>query len=371
MPTYIHDQAGWPKFELRTEELFIPVATAARLRGELRGRIATLGLRSAEQARAGAIAIEAVTSSEIEGERFDLDAVRSSIARRLGLDAGGVPSDRRVEGIVAVALDVAERYADPLTEQRLFDWHGALFPTGYGPFGRIAVGAYRDDHQGPMQVVSKAGTRKQIVHYEAPAASRVGAEMAAFLSWFEKTARMEGALKSALAHLWFVTIHPFEDGNGRIGRAILDLALARDDHDPLRAYSVSAQIQAEKKDYYDILERTQKGSLDVTEWVAWYLGCLSRAVENSLREVDDAIQRERFWARHGGKAINERQRKVVALLLIGFEGKLRNEKYRRLTDVSDATASRDLADLVEKGLLERFGEGKGSFYELAPESRED
>lgn len=366
MRKYIHELPEWPQFTLREDELLPLVATAANLRGELRGRVASLGLKTAEEMRAGAIATEAVQSSAIEGERFDLNVVRSSIARKLGLDAGGVPGDRRVEGIVSVALDVAENYAVPLTEQRLLNWHGALFPTGYGPFGKIAVGAYRDDKDGPMQVVSKANSRRQVVHFEAPAAPRVGVEMTTFLKWFEGSIAIEGAIKSAIAHLWFVTIHPFEDGNGRIGRAVLDLALARDDNDPLRAYSVSAQIQTEKKNYYDILERTQKAGLDVTEWVAWYLGCLARAVQTSLGEVDNAIQRNRFWVRHGHKAINERQRKVLALLLAGYDGKLRNEKYRRLTDVSDATASRDLADLVEQGLLVRRGEGRASYYELTP-----
>jgi len=368
MPKYIHELPTWPNFQLRTEELLALIANAAKLRGELQGRIATLGLKNAAEVRAGAIATEAVKSSEIEGEHFDFDVVRSSVAQRLGLDVGGVPADRRVEGIVAIALDVADRYAEPLSEQRLFNWHGALFPTGYASFGKIAVGVYRDDSQGPMQVVSKASTKNQVVHFQAPDAPRLSLEMARFLDWFQETRHLEGSVKSALAHLWFITIHPFEDGNGRIGRAILDLALARDDNDPLRAYSVSAQIQAEKKGYYDILEQTQKGDLDVTDWVTWYLGCLARAVQKSIQEVDGAIQREKFWTHHGNKQFNERQRKVVSLLLIGFEGKLRNEKYRRLTEVSDATASRDLADLVEQGILIRQGEGKGSYYELSPES---
>jgi Fic family protein len=371
MAKYIHELAKWPALDVRSGELTVLVAVTAKLRGELRGRVAALGLKSAEELRAGAIATEAVKSSEIEGEHFDFDAVRSSIARRLGLDAGGAPLDRRVEGIVEVGLDVASRYSAPLTEQRLFNWHGALFPTGYGPLGKIAVGTYRDDREGPMQVVSKAGTRKQVVHYEAPPALRLGREMELFLHWFEEAQGVEGAIKSALAHLWFVTIHPFEDGNGRIGRAILDLALARDDDDALRAYSVSAQIQAEKKDYYDALEKTQKGSLDVTEWVAWCLGCFARAVRRSLEEVDGAIQRERFWGQHRTKAINKRQRKVVALLLFGLEGKLTNKKYRKLTDVSDATATRDLSDLVLQGFLVRRSESKGSFYELSPENEAD
>jgi Fic family protein len=292
--------------------------------------------------------------------------VRSSIARRLGMDIGALtPSDRDVEGIVEMMLDATQHHDEPLTEERPFGWHAALFPTGRSGMHRIKVGTWRDDSTGPMQVVS-GPVGKEKVHFEAPEAGRIGREMAAFLEWFNRPAGIDPVLKAALAHLWFVTIHPFDDGNGRIARAIADLALARSERSPKRFYSMSAQIRLERGDYYALLERTQKGTLDVTPWMEWFLGCLDRAFDGAEAILANVLRKARFWGAHPGESLNERQRKVLNRLLDGFEGKLTSSKWALIEKCSPDTALRDIADLVQQGLLRKNeGGGRSTNYSLA------
>ena len=301
----------------------------------------------------------------LPGERLPADQVRSSIARRLGMDIGATaPIDRDVEGVVEMMLDATRRYDEPLSKDRLFDWHAALFPTGRSGMRRITVGAWRDDARGPMQVIS-GPIGKERVHYAAPAASRLDREMQVFLDWLNKPNTIDGVLKAGLAHFWFVTIHPFDDGNGRIARAIADLALARSEGSAQRFYSMSAQIQQERNAYYDILERSQKGSLDVTSWFAWFLGCLGRAIDGAEGTLALVMRKARFWQTHEAVALNERQHRILNRVLDGFEGKLTSSKWAKLAKCSQDTALRDITDLVEKGILgrDRAG-GRSTSYSI-------
>jgi Fic family protein len=309
---------------------------------------------------------DVLKSSEIEGEILDKEQVRSSIARRLGMDIGALaPADRNVEGVVEMMLDATQNFQAPLTDERLFAWHAALFPTGRGGMTKIIVGAWRDDSTGSMQVISGPIGRER-VHYEAPEASRLQAEMAAFLKWFGEDTGHDPVLKAALAHLWFVTVHPFDDGNGRIARAIADMALARSEQSPQRFYSMSAQIRLERNAYYDILEATQKGDLDITAWLEWFLECLDRAIEGAEQTLAGVIQKARFWEMFKDHPLNERQRKVINRLLDGFEGKMTSSKWAKLTKSSPDTALRDINDLVSKGILAREpGGGRSTSYALA------
>jgi Fic family protein len=304
-------------------------------------------------------------SSEIEGEKLDRDQVRSSIARRLGIDIGGLtPADRDVEGVVEMMLDATQRYDEPLTGRRLFAWHAALFPTGRSGMAKIRVGAWRDDKTGPMQVVSGA-IGKERVHYEAPAAERLRDEMRKFLDWFENEKSTDPVLKAGVAHLWFVTIHPFDDGNGRIARAIADMALARCERSPQRFYSMSAQIRQERKAYYEILEATQKGELDITPWLEWFLDCLGRAFERAETILGAVLKKARFWEKYAATIFNDRQRSVVNRLLNGFEGKLTSSKWAKLAKCSHDTALRDIEDLVEKRVLKKDAAGgRSTSYSL-------
>jgi len=291
--------------------------------------------------------------------------VRSSIARRLGIDIGGViPTDRHVEGVVEMMLDATQNYVRPLTAERLFNWHAALFPTGRSGISRIVVGAWRDGRSVPMQVVSGA-YGKEKVHFEAPAAVRLDGEMRAFLDWFESPLAIDPVIKSAVAHLWFVTVHPFEDGNGRIARAIADLALARSESSPQRFYSMSAQIQRERKAYYDMLKTTQQGDLDLTSWLEWFLSCFTSAVGGADTVLAQVIRKARFWETQAGQEFKERQRKMLDLLLDGFHGKLTNAKWATLTKASPDTALRDLNDLVGRGILTKEAAGgRSTAYSL-------
>lgn len=364
---YIHMRPDWPRFEFDASALMEPLANASASRGLLVGRLEGLGFGELQDANLDAISSEVTQSSAIEGERLDFDTVRSSIARRLGMDAGGSPSgDHRIEGVVDMALDAAENADQPLNAERLFRWHSGLFPGGMGAHGRTRVGAWRDDSLGPMVVASGPAGRERI-YFEAPAAERLEHETRAFLAWFENGPPMNGILKAGLAHLWFVTIHPFDDGNGRIGRAILDMALARSDRSPWRCYSVSSQIRHERKAYYDALESAQKGTMDATDWLAWYLSCLTRALDRASDTVSSAVQRTRFWAAHADKALNERQRKAVMRMLMGWEGNMTRRKWIRLFDVAESSAKRDMTELVEFGIF-RVGEagGRSTAYELIP-----
>jgi Fic family protein len=324
-----------------------------------------LGFRLKEEATLLTLTQDVLKSSEIEGEKLEPAQVRSSLARRLGMDIGALtPADRNVEGVVEMMLDATRRYDQELTDERLFAWHAALFPTGRSGMTRIRVGTWRDDSAGPMQVISgPAG--KEHVHYQAPPAPRLAAEMSRFLEWLNREAAMDFVLEAAVAHLWFVTIHPLDDGNGRIARAIADMALARSERSSQRFYSMSAQIRQERNAYYDVLEQTQKGSLDITLWMEWFLGCLSRAIDRAGDTLAAVIHKARFWEKHAGESFNERQTKVLNLMLDAFEGKLTSSKWAKLAKCSQDTAYRDITDLVTRGVLGKDpAGGRSTSYSL-------
>jgi Fic family protein len=366
MTTYIHELKEWPRFRW-DEGLGARLLALVRHRqGRLIGRMEALGFDLRSEAVLATLTEDVLKSSEIEGKILDKDQVRSSIARRLGMDIGALaPADRHTEGVVEMMLDATQKYAEPLTGERLFAWHAALFPTGRSGMAKIIVGAWRDDGSGPMQVVSGPMGRER-VHYEAPSAPRLEAEMSTFLKWFNDEALLDLVLKAALAHLWFVTIHPFDDGNGRIARAIADMALARSEQSAQRFYSMSAQIQLERNTYYDILESTQKGDLDVTPWLEWFLGCLDRAIEGAEDTLSGVLRKARFWEAIKGQPFNARQRKVINLLLDGFEGKFTSSKWAALTKSSPDTALREINDLLKRGIFVRNpGGGRSTSYSLA------
>jgi Fic family protein len=365
MATYIHELEGWPRFEWSSPNLTEQLAAVRHRQGRLLGRMEALGFELRAEAVLQTLTEDVLKSSEIEGEILDKEQVRSSIARRLGMDIGALaPVDRDVEGVVEMMLDATLSYQAPLTDERLFAWHAALFPTGRSGMTKIIVGAWRDEASGPMQVVSGPIGREK-VHYEAPVAARLDGEMTVFVEWFNGGAPLDPVLKAAIAHLWFVTIHPFEDGNGRIARAIADMMLARSERTPQRFYSMSAQIRLERKDYYAILERTQKGDLDITAWLLWFLGCLDRAFEGAQEILANVLRKARFWEAMAGQPLNERQRKVVNRLLDGFEGKLTSSKWAVLTKTSPDTALRDINDLVGRGVLVKDeAGGRSTSYSL-------
>lgn len=362
---YNRELPDWPFFTWDDNVLSSQLAAVRHRQGRLIGRMEALGFDLRQEAVLETLTQDVHKSSEIEGENLDPEQVRSSIARRLGMDIGGlIPADRDVEGIVEMMLDATQNFAKPLTKERLFDWHAALFPTGRSGMTRIVVGAWRDDRHGPLQVVSGPMGRER-VHYEAPEAERLEAEMAAFLDWFERDARLDPVLKSGIAHLWFVTIHPFEDGNGRIARAIADLMLARSEGSAQRFYSMSAQIRAERSDYYKILEATQTGSLGITAWLSWFLGCLDQAFDRAEDTLATVLRKARFWDCHAGEAFNDRQRDMMVRLLDGFYGKLTTSKWAKIEKCSPDTALRDINDLLERGILEREpGGGRSTSYHL-------
>jgi Fic family protein len=362
--SFIHQLEDWPHFSWQTDRLTERLAAVRHKQGRLIGRMEQLGFNLRAEASLQTLTEEIVKSSEIEGEKLDREQVRSSIARRLGMDAGGLPSaDRNVEGVVEMMLDATEKHEQPLTKERLFGWHAALFPTGYSGISKIKVGGWRDDASGPMQVVS-GPIGKPRVHYEAPGAGKLEKEMEAFLAWFNNAA-LEPVIKAAVAHLWFVTIHPLEDGNGRIARAISDLALARSENSKQRFYSVSAQIRKERDAYYDILEATQKGDLDITEWLSWFLDCLDRAFDGAGEILGNVLHKASVWEKLRELALNDRQRKVLNHLLDGFEGKLTSSKWAILTKVSQATASRDIDELVAWRVLKKDAAGgRSTSYSL-------
>jgi Fic family protein len=363
---YIHELFGWPTFQWDHQRLAPPLSAARHLQGRLVGQMEALGFRARDEAVLRTLTDDVVKSSEIEGEKLDPDQVRSSVARRLGIDVGGLkPADRHVEGVVEMMLDATQHYDQPLTVERLFGWHASLFPTGRSGMHRITVAAWRDDRTAPMQVVSGPVGRER-VHFEAPAAARLEQEMHRFLEWFNTDTTTEPVLKAALAHLWFVTIHPFDDGNGRIGRAIADMALARSEGSSQRFYSMSAQIREERAQYYGILERTQNGTLDVTPWMEWFLGCLTRAIEGAQTALSAVMDKARRWEKLRDVSLNERQRLVMNRLIEGFEGKLTSSKWAALTKSSQDTALRDIQQLVERGVLVRDpAGGRSSSYSLA------
>jgi Fic family protein len=362
---YIWELTDWPDLTWDSDHLAALLGQASREQGRLLGRMQDLGFDVRREAQLNTLTEDVVRSSEIEGEKLDSDQVRSSIARRLGMDVGGlVSADRDVEGVVEMTLDATTNYAQPLTADRLFGWHAALFPTGRIGLRKITVGKWRDDRGGPMQVVS-GPMAKQKVHYEAPPAARVTEDMDRFLSWFEAPGEIDPLLIAGLAHVWFVTIHPFDDGNGRIARAIADMALAHCEQSTQRFYSMSAQIRRERSNYYTTLERTQKGTLDVTQWQEWFLSCLLRAIEGSQDTLGSVLVKARFWERFAQPSLNARQVKVLNRLLDGFEGKLTTSKYAKVTKSSQDTAYRDILDLVERGALQKDpGGGRSTSYSL-------
>lgn len=364
---YIHKRKDWPRFHWNRELLTEPLADVRHRQGRLIGHMEALGFNLRQEAALQTLTSDVLKSSDIEGEKLDAEQVRSSIARRLGLDIGASkPADRNVEGIVDMMLDATRQYDQPLSAERLFAWHASLFPTGRSGMTKIRAGAWRDDSTGPMEVVS-GPVGKEHVHYQALPAPRVDGEMRAFLEWFNGNTDSDPVLKAGLAHLWFVTIHPFDDGNGRIARAIADMALARSENSPQRFYSMSAQIRQERNAYYDILEETQKGTMNITPWMEWFLGCLGRAIDGSQTTLAAVLAKARVWDALAGVAINDRQRLVLNRLLDGFEGKLTTSKYAKLAKCSQDTALRDILPLVERGILARNPKGgRSTSYALAP-----
>lgn len=362
---YIHELKDWPLLSWNQAKLADLLAEVRHLQGRLLGRMDALGFGLREEATLSTLTQDVVKTSEIEGEKLDAGQVRSSIARRLGMDIGAAPQiDRNVEGIVEVMLDATRKHASPLTEERLFAWHSALFPTGRSGMQRITVGAWRTKASGPMQVVSGAMGREW-VHYEAPTYDRLKKEMPRFLKWFNASSETDPVIKSSIAHFWFVTIHPFEDGNGRIARAIADMMLARSEKSTQRFYSMSAQIQRERKEYYDVLENCQKGELDITLWIEWFLNCLKHAMAASAETLEVVLVKAHFWKTHAGESFNERQRTIINRLLDGFEGKLTSSKWAKITKCSQDTALRDISDLLNREILTKHeAGGRSSSYEL-------
>ena len=366
---YIHERPEWPSFYWNMATLAGSLAAIRHAQGLLLGRMNALGFSIRAEAGLEILTLDVVKSSAIEGEVLDRAQVRSSLARRLGIDIGGLTLvNRNVEGIVEMMLDATQHYAEVLTAERLFGWHGALFPTGYGPARRITIGAWRTPESGPMQVVS-GYVGHENVHFEAPSAERLAKEMSAFLEWFNTADGLDPVLKAGVAHLWFVTIHPFEDGNGRIARAIADCALARADNCPQRFYSLSGQIERERKEYYAILERTQKGGLDVTPWLSWFFECLGRAIAGADETLAAVFRKAHVWQHANRCSLNQRQKNIINRLLDRFEGKLTSGKYAKLEKCSPDTALRDIRELVEFGILKQSAAGgRSTSYELVNEN---
>lgn len=363
---YIYEQSGWPDLVWDAAAISTVLADVRHRQGRLIGRMEGLGFQLRQESVLESLTAEAVKSSDIEGERLDPDQVRSSLARRLGMDAAGVaPSDRNVEGVVDMMIDATQNFARPLTNERLFSWHAALFPTGRSGMRKIAIGAWRTNDTGPMQVVS-GPVGREVVHYEAPQAKRLAGEMRAFLDWFESKKDIDPVLAAGVAHLWFVTVHPFDDGNGRIARALTDLALARSEGSPQRFYSMSSAIRAERKGYYAILEKIQKGGLDITDWLKWFLNCLDGAFDKAEETLSSVFAKADFWTLHRDTQLNKRQRHVLNRLLDGFEGSLTSSKWAKLAKTSQDTASRDIDDLIKKSILIRNRPGgRSTNYTLA------
>ena len=362
---YIWQTSNWPTWRFDLAALAGPMAEVSRAQGLLMGRLTDVGLALREEARLAALTEDVVKTSEIEGEQLRVESVRSSIARRLGVDIGALaPVDRHVEGLVEMVLDATANCHRLMSRERLFGWHAALFPTGYSGLSKITVGGWREDTSGPMQVVS-GPIGQQRVHFEAPPADRLEIETSRFLDWLNSQSSEPPLLKAGLGHLWFVTLHPFDDGNGRIARAIGDLLLARADGSPQRFYSFSAQIQRERKAYYDILEQTQKGSLDVTEWLGWFLDTLHRAIDQAHHALNAVLSKARFWRHWATTSLNERQVKLLNRLLDGFEGKLTSSKWAVIAKCSPDTALRDINDLLSRGVLRKSDAGgRSTSYEL-------
>lgn len=341
------------------------LGTARHMQGRLMGKMESLGFVLRQEALLETLTQDVLKSTEIEGEFLNPEQVRSSIARRLGMDISGlIPSDRNVDGVVEMTLDATQHYQKPLTFERLFSWHAALFPTGRSGMYKITVGDWRRDETGPMQVVSGAMGREK-VHFQAPDAALLENEMRTFLNWFNEEEKIDPVLKAGIAHLWFVTIHPFDDGNGRIARAVTDLQLSRAENSPQRFYSMSARIRLQRKGYYEILEKTQKGTMDITEWLSWFLQCLNAALTDTESTLARVLFKAKFWDKHATASLNDRQRLMINKLLDGFKGKLTSSKWAKIAKCSSDTALRDIQDLIQKGILRKEPSGgRSTSYEL-------
>ena len=359
---YIYQRKNWTAFKWNNDTLLPLLANVRHLQGRLLGQMESLGFKFQEEALLSTLTLDVLKSNEIEGEVLNKDQVRSSIARRLGLAVSGlVDIPRNVDGVVEMMLDATQHYMKPLTTERVFGWHAALFPTGYSGMYKIEAGKYRS---GDMQVVSGA-MGKERVHYEAPKADVLEVEMKRFLNWFNNESETDPVLKAAVAHLWFVTIHPFDDGNGRIARTITDMQLARSDGSPQRFYSMSNQILTERKRYYNLLEQTQRGDGDITAWLEWFLRCLENTLVNSRVILESVLAKAKFWERHSQMSLNDRQRLMLNKLLDDFEGKLTSSKWAMIARCSQDTAIRDIQDLINKGILRKEAEGgRSTNYEL-------
>jgi Fic family protein len=365
MSDFIYQEENWPDFTWNNDVFVNLLSEARNLQGRLIGKMESLGFELRDEALLETLTLDVLKSAEIEGELLNPEQVRSSIAQRLGMEfAGAIMSDRNVDGMVEMMIDATHNCFKPLTVDRLFDWHAALFPMGRSGIFRITVADWRKDSTGQMQVVSGAAGKEK-VHFQAPDANLVEFEMIRFLKWFNEESKIDLVIKAAIAHLWFITIHPFQDGNGRITRALTDMLLAKSDKSTQRFYSMSAQIRIERNAYYDILEKTQKGNLDITEWIEWFLSCLI----NALKETDNVLNRillkANFWNKNSKTIINERQKKLLNKLLDGFEGKLTSVKWAKIAKCSKDTAIRDINDLINKGVLQKESAGgRSTSYEL-------
>jgi Fic family protein len=365
MSVYIHQKKDWPNFKWDSEDIVNLLSEARNLQGRLQGKMEALGFELRNEALLDTLTLDVLKTSEIEGELLNHDQVRSSIARKLGMEiAGSVESDRNIDGVVEMMLDATQNCFKPLTKIRLFDWHAALFPTGRNGIYKIIVGDWRKDTKGPMQVIS-GPMGKEKVHFEAPNSDLLEKEMSSLLNWFNQNNKIDLVLKASIAHLWFVTIHPFDDGNGRITRALTDMLLAQADKSNQRFYSMSAQIRIERKQYYDILEKTQKGDLNITNWIQWFLQCLINALNSTEEVLVKVLSKGNFWQIHSKTIINERQKKLINKLLDSFDGKLTSSKWAKIAKCSKDTAIRDINDLIEKEILrkEEAG-GRSTNYEL-------
>lgn len=365
MKVYIYQQNDWPQFTWDNEVLLVLLGKVRNMQGKLIGKMESLGFELRSDAVLETLTLDVLKSTEIEGEILNPEQVRSSIARCLGMDIYGlVSSDRNVDGVVEMMLDATQHFEKSLTTERLFDWHSALFPTGRSGMYKIIVGNWRNDSTGPMQVVSGA-MGKEKVHYQAPDATKLENEMNAFIEWFNSEDKLDPVIKAGLAHLWFVTIHPFEDGNGRIARAITDMLLARADGSSQRFYSMSAQIRSERKEYYSILEKSQKGTLDVTAWLQWFLNCLMNALNATDQTLAKVLYKHQFWNKHAVIILNDRQKLLLNKLLSGLDGKLTSSKWAKIAKCSADTALRDIQDLINKQILRKKpAGGRSTNYEL-------
>lgn len=365
MKTFIHQQVNWPNFTWENNDIINLLSEARNLQGRLIGKMESLGFDLINEAILDTLTLDVIKSSEIEGEYLNPEQVRSSIARRLGMEiAGSVEYDRNIDVVVEMMLDATQNCSKPLTAERLFDWHAALFPTGRSGMYRITVADWRKDTTGPMQVVTGA-IGKEKVHFQAPDSFLVEKEISMFLDWFNNNQKIDLVLKAAIAHLWFVTIHPFDDGNGRITRALTDMLLAQSDKSNQRFYSMSAQIRVERKEYYEMLEKTQKGNLDITEWIKWFLNCMINALKSTDTVLVRVLFKADFWAKHSKTLINERQKKLLNSLLDGFDGKLTSSKWAKIAKCSKDTAIRDINDLIDKDILQKEAAGgRSTNYEL-------